>query len=450
MHDTNIINIPFQTPYVRHLGGVEFGLCADLQYFGVKSYGGIRFDVDTGRVEYYDIKHPFEKLPSSFSDMAVKVYHHTKNTIPYIALNASPKFLQGHNVYGTDYVYELVCEMLGVLRDSYPVLWSFLDVQDAHFARIDVTYSARLPTDDMMFEVIDMIGRVKTKYRFPDNKRNIFANTRYWGQAVNRVGYCKMYGKNNEVADTMKSLRRKARADNRQAHYLLDTVFTPELEQFAKNLIRFEATNKKQMLENMGIPSNIWQFMLYQKNNPDCMFKMWKFWFSEIFDSMRGEVSMNLDDNYILDLCKKKLTVYKMNIRQELKRLKFNRLKFPFSCKCYHLINLKNYNFTLAYKSETKALNAYRFYCFLREKGYQHAKEVTNKATFNRTVKLLTDVGVSKAELQSLNGREIKTVPLVELIQIDFANQTPPNYQPVKSRYSGDFDEYLNPLRLVA
>lgn len=139
MHDTNIINIPFQSPYITHLGGVEFGLVADLQYFGVKSYGGIRFDVDTGKVEYYDIKHPFEKLPSSFADMAVKVYHHTKNTIPYIALNASPKFLQGHNVYGTDYVYELVCEMLGVLRDSYPVLWSFLDVQNAYFARIDVS-----------------------------------------------------------------------------------------------------------------------------------------------------------------------------------------------------------------------------------------------------------------------------------------------------------------------
>lgn len=416
MHDTNIINIPFQAPYVRHLGGVEFGLVADLQYFGVKSYGGIRFDVDTGKVEYYDIKHPFEKLPSSFADMAVKVYHHTKNTIPYIALNASPKFLQGHNVYGTDYVYELVCEMLGVMRDSYPVLWSFLDVQNAHFARIDVTYSARLPTDDMMFEVIDMIGRVKTKYRFPDNKRNIFANTRYWGQAVNRVGYCKMYGKNNEVADTMKSLRRKARADNRQAHYLLDTVFTPELEQFAKNLLRFEATNKKQMIENMGMPSNIWQFMLYQKNNPDCMFKMWKFWFAEIFDSMRGEVSMTLDDSEVLRLCKEKLT-------------------------------------TITPKgkiSYTKAMHAYNFYIILRSKGFNNTKQTTNEKTFYRNIKLLVDIGISKAHLQNLNGREIKTVPLIELIQIDFANQTPPNYQPVKSRYSGEFDKYLNPLRIVA
>lgn len=416
MHDTNIINIPFFDTWVRHLGGTDFGLVADLQYFGVKTYGGVRFDVDTGKVEYYDIKHPFEKLPSSFADMAVKVYHHTKNTTPYVALNASPKFLQGHNVYGTDYVYELVCEMLGVLRDSYPVLWSFLDVKNAHFARIDVTYFVRLPTDDMAFEVIDMIGRVKTKYRFPDNKRNIFANTRYWGQAVNRVGYCKMYGKNNEVADTVKSLRRKARAGSRQAQKLLDEVFNDNLEQFAKNLIRFEATNKKQMLENMGIPSNIWQFMLYQKQHPDTNFRMWKFWFSEIFDAMRGEVSVNLDDSEVLKLCKDKLTTITPTGKL----------------------------------SQSKALNAYRFYVFIREKGFVHAKQCTHDRTFQRNLKLLTDIGISKAHLQNLNGREVKTIPLVELIQIDFSNQTPPNYELVKSRYSGEFDSYLNPLRLVA
>lgn len=123
MNDTTILNIPFQKPYIRHLGGVEFGLCTALHHFGVKTYGGVRFNIETGETEFYDLKSPFEKLPSSFADMAVKVYHHTKNCIPYVSLNASPKFLQGHNVYGSDFIYELVCEMLGTFKDCYRRNW---------------------------------------------------------------------------------------------------------------------------------------------------------------------------------------------------------------------------------------------------------------------------------------------------------------------------------------
>lgn len=416
MHDTLIINIPIQKTYVRHLGGVEFGLVADLQYFGIKTCGGIRFDVATGQTEYYDIKSPFDKLPSSFADMAVKFYHHTKNCVPYLAINASPKFLQGHNVFGSDFVYHLVSEMLGVLRDAYPVMYSFLDVANAEFARIDVTYSARLPHDDLMLQVIDMMGRISNNQRKPDAKRNVFANTRYWGIAKSRVGYCKIYGKDNEIADTIKTLRRKARADSTHAKNLLNNVFTHDLEIYAKNLLRLEATNKKEMLVKMGMPSNVWQFIIYQNQNKDALFKLWEYWFNPILESVKGEVMMNIDDTEVLNLCKDKLKVIT-----------------PAGNTSY-----------------TKALNAYRFYVFLKEKGFNHAKDCTNDRTFQRNVKSLIDIGIPRSHLQNLNGRENKIMPLIELIKIDCNNQTPPNYQPAKSRYHGEFDEYLNHLRFVA
>lgn len=446
MHDTLIINIPFNPVYVQHLGGAEFGLIDDLHKFGIRSYCGLRYDPKTGQTDFYDIKSPFEKLPSSFADMAVKVYHHTKNCTPYVSLNASPKFIQGHNVYGTDYVYSLVCEMLGVLHDTYLVLWQFLDIKNAHFARIDVTYFSRLPHDDLMLPIIDMMGRISNNQRKPDPKRNVFANTRYWGVAKNRLGYCKLYGKDNEVADTLKSLRRKARQDNRHAQKLLAQVFIPELEQFAKNLLRFEATIKKDMLVKHGIPPNIWQFMLYQKKHPDCLHKLWQYWFDPILNSMKGEIMTNIDDSEVLELCKEKLTVYAMPLNKQLKRIGFKCQNFLVPTKNY----LSGLSFKIAYKSETQALNAYRFYVFIKQKGYKQAKEVTNKATFNRNVKSLIDIGIPRSHLQNLNGRENKTVSLNTLITFDFSNQTPPNYSLVKSNYHGQFDDNFNHLRFVA
>lgn len=79
MHDTLIINIPIQPMYVTHLGGTEFGIVGDLHMYGIRTYGALRFDPVTGVTDYYDLYHPFEKLPSSFSDMAIKFYHKTKN-----------------------------------------------------------------------------------------------------------------------------------------------------------------------------------------------------------------------------------------------------------------------------------------------------------------------------------------------------------------------------------
>lgn len=417
MHDTLIINIPLQTEFVQHLGGVEWGIRGDLHMYGIRTYGGIRFDIVTGKTEIYDLKSPFESLPSSFESMAVKFYHQTKNCIPFVSLNASPKFLQGHNVYGALNIEQLATEMLGVLKESYPIFWHFLDVAQAEIARVDVTYSTKLPHDDLMPQIIDMVGRVSVGQRKPDATRNVFANTRYWGVAKNRVGYCKLYGKDNEIGDKLKTLRRKARSGSLQAQNLLNDVFNDELEQFAKNLLRFEATNKKDMFVKQGLPTNLWQFIIYQRFNKDCLYKLWEHWFNPILNALEGEIMTNIDDSEVLELCKQKLTVV----------TKTGKV------------------------SQTRAMNAYRFYCFLKDKGFIHAQSVTDRVTFYRNIKALVSIGIPKSHLQNLNGRENKCLPICELIKFDFTKQTPPNYKPPKSRFYGEFDEYLKcRLHLVA
>lgn len=417
MHDSVIVNIPINDLFVRHLAGDEFTIVGDLHMYGVRTHGGLNFDPITGQTTYYDLKSPFESLPSSYENMAFKFYHISKNCVPYVSLNASPKILQGHNVYGSEYIQDLVFEMLGMLKESYPVFWQFLNIEKAEISRIDVTYSTRLPHDDLMNDVIDMIGRISVGQRKPDLKRNVFNNTRYWGVAKNRVGYCKMYGKQNEVGDKVKSLKRKARANNTQAKNLLEQVFTDELESYAKNLLRFEATNKKDMLVKQGIPSNLWQFILYQRTHKDCLFNLWQYWFNPILEAMQGEIMANIDDNEILQLCREKLKTITPSGRE----------------------------------SFTKAMNAYRFYVFVKDKGFIHAKSVTPKSTFNDNIKLLCDIGIPKSHLQNLTAKESKSIQLVELIKFDFSNQCPPNYVPPKSRFSSDFEKYLKPqLQLVA
>ena len=96
-------------------------------------------------------------------------------------------------------------------------------------------------------------------------------------------------------------------------------------------------------------------------------------------------------------------------------------------------------------------MNAYRFYVFVKDKGFVHAKSVTPKSTFNDNIKLLCDIGIPKSHLQNLTAKESKSIQLVELIKFDFSNQCPANYVPPKSRFSSDFEKYLKPqLQLVA
>lgn len=417
MHDTLIINIPINPAFVNHIGGDEWGIVGDLHMYGIRAEGEVRFDPKTQTTTTHDLKHPFEKLPSSYANMAIKFYHRTKNCVPYVSLNASPKFIQGHNLFGTDDISELAFEMIGTLKEIYPGFYLFLDVKNAHISRVDFTYFTRIDHKVSMPEIIDMIGRVSVGQRKPDPSRNKFATTRYWGKANNRNGYCKMYAKDDEIDNEIKSLRTKARNGNRTAENLLKDVFTDGLKDFSQNLLRFEATTKKNELEKQKMPTNLWQFILYQRVKPQASLTLWHKWFDPIMDALYGEVMTNYDDAEVLSICLERLTTI----------TKSGKI------------------------SQTKANHAYRFYCFIKDKGYQHAKEVTDKHTFNRNVKNLVDIGIPKSHLQNLNGRENKSVALCELIRFNFEKQTPDNYTPPKSRFASDFDEFLKPqLQFVA
>ncbi|MFW2150043.1 phage/plasmid replication protein, II/X family [Acinetobacter gyllenbergii] len=71
---------------------------------------------DEGEIKHRVLTHAYSKVPTSFTQMAFK-FHHEGRDFPFVELKASPaKIMQGHNVYGTDWIEQ------GALERYVPVV----------------------------------------------------------------------------------------------------------------------------------------------------------------------------------------------------------------------------------------------------------------------------------------------------------------------------------------
>lgn len=420
MLDTLVINIPINDAYIRHAGGNIFTIAGDVSCYGLRTVGDIRRDMETGEIKCSELKHPFESLPSDYDGMAIKFYDTRNNCPPFMMLKASPKIMQGHNVYGTDNIQHQVFEMMGMLKEHYPAFFCCLNVKKAHISRIDATYSCQISGGgDMLEKTNKAIGNIQVGQRKPNKKRGKDRgyHTNYWGSEDSRVGGCKSYGKFQDFSRGFDKHLKLAEKGDLSSKKLLETVYTQELVEFTRDLLRFESETKKEKLHQLGIPSNVWDFIVYQRKNPDVLQKLWHYWFDPIFSAMQGEIVKDIDDDKVLDLCRLKLMNY----------TKSGRVSY------------------------TKAHNAYNFYKLLKVDGWEKVKERMQPRTFRRDVKALTDIGIPRAFLQSLSEQEGQSVPLVEIVKMDFSKQVPDDYVAPTSRYARDFQEYLKPsLKIVA
>lgn len=420
MLDTLIIHIPIRDEFVRRQGNTFsiIGDVADYQIRAVPTY--LKRDLDTGQVTWGELKHVYEALPSSYSNMAIKFFHITNNCNPYISLNASTKILQGHNIYGGESVKNLASEMLAMLRDHYPVFFAALDVQNASISRIDSTYSVALPSERLIQPCLRFLANISNGQRRNDTDRCDYFNTVYWGGATSRLGGAKAYGKHCDVMREVVQLKRDVMRGSTNAKQKL-TVFTDDLLDWSSKLLRFEATTKRRKLEQLGLPTNLWLFIEHQQNKErDVLARLWQLWFMPIIQAIKGDVTMeSYDDAKIYDLCREKLKTY----------TKSGKLSY------------------------TKANNAFNFYQLLKANGWDDVKARYNSRTFQINVKSLVDIGIPKALLQNLFEQQTKAIPMVELVQFDFNKQCPDGYEPPISSHINDFNHYLPKkpnLRLVA
>lgn len=417
MLDTLIIHIPMRDEFVKQTGNLYsiIGDVADYQIRAVPSY--LKRDLITGEVSYGDLKHPYEALPSSYSNMAIKFNAvNVANTLPYISLSASPKILQGHNIFGGESVKNLASEMLYLLQDYYPAFFACLDVKNASISRIDSTYSVRLESEQLVQPLLRFLSNVSSGQRRNDTDRRDFFNTVYWGGATTRLGNAVAYGKHNDVLREVKDLTKKANSGCTQSAKKLE-IFTPDLIEWSSKLLRFESRTKKRKLEQIGLPTNLWEFIKHQQKNRDVLKTLWRLWFEPIFESLKGEIMQNYDDSEIYDLCIHKLSTV----------TKSGKI------------------------SRTKANNAFNFYKLLKSDGWVAVKERYSNNAFHTAVRSLVEIGIPRALLQNLSQQQNTTIPVVKLLNFDFQNQYPEGYQPPVSSHITYFDMYLKPeLTLVA
>lgn len=399
MIDSVVIHIPMQKQFTKQLGNKHMiiGDVADYALTACTRY--LVRDPVTHEVTHGELYHPFESLPSWHSGVAMKFFDTAMNCLPYVSLNASiAKIGQGHNVYGHDNLYAGVVDMLSVLKDTYPVLWACLDIENARLSRIDITYSAKLPSRNHAEQTRDFLRNVDWG-RLRNNSKNERWNTVYFGGEASRVGVAVVYCKGVELEDERKKLQKQAKQGDLNATKKL-AIFTQELQDYADKLLRFEARCKSRQIEQFGISNNLWDFIAHTFKNKRTLFELWNYKFKPIFDALKGKHMTHADDSDLLNLFTAKLT-------------------------------------------KTQALNAYNFYKRIKQDGFLKVKELHTKATFYRNVKNLIDCGISRSHLQNLHSNDGQIVPIIQLVNIDFANQLPADYNPFISPNLKEFNHFL-------
>lgn len=394
--------IPVYATYVSAIGN-HHTFTGDIRKYGLPAATRHVGLLDDGTTTTGELYHPYESLPSDFTDMAVKFYTNTMNAMPYVEIKASPlKLLQGHNVYGFECMRLAAIHMLGLLVDALPRLMPILDFDNIEVLHLDTTYFIRLPHQNMVQPLLDYMSNVSAGHRKAQLIR--YSNYVTWGSEDGRYIRPKAYGKFEELKSQLNSFQKSADKGCMRSKALVCAMH--DVLQFANAVVRFESRICKTYLAKNGYPTNLWKLIELQQQQPDLLAKLWHVSFDPILSTLKGK-SMNFsDDDQLIEMLRSKLSTVtaKGNI------------------------------------SFTKADNAFKFYCLLRQMGFEAVKRIYKESTFYENLKSLTGSGISRGHLQNLhknpNG---KVIPFVKLVEIKFDEQLPPDYVTPVSKYADIF-----------
>ena len=116
MLDHLYINIPFESSfYSVDPEGRYFFIDVDPYSLEIPLAARAVYKDDEGKEHNSALFHPFERVPTHFTGMAMKVFFDSTYA-PYVQIKASPaKLIQGHNVFGSDSIEQGAMEMIGFL-----------------------------------------------------------------------------------------------------------------------------------------------------------------------------------------------------------------------------------------------------------------------------------------------------------------------------------------------
>ena len=166
-----------------------------------------------------------------------------------LVIDGNPaKFLQGHNVFGSDDLRSLVFDTLITVASNLdaPLCFEVIDRVRAggyRLARVDINYMFELPTlSDVKSWLRAAEFKSKTRHGRPASK----AGTVYWGKHSRRWSI-KGYSKGEEIQGP-------------KSHKLPDSFKDTPLTEFAQNKLRIELTLRAKELEKIGLSSmNSWR-----------------------------------------------------------------------------------------------------------------------------------------------------------------------------------------------
>lgn len=399
------LSIPVLPIFIKKMGDTQIFNGDIRDYHLPAATRHVSRDLD-GNTITGDLYSPYESLPSSYTDMAMKFYTQSRHCPPYVEIKASPlKLLQGHNLYGFESIELGAVEMLGLLGDAYPQLVAILDFANIEVLHLDTTYYTKLPHQSMVQPVLDYLSSCSTGHR--KAKKLAYENYITWGSDTARYLRPKAYGKFEEMKAQMNKLQKSADRGCTRSKKLV--MIMHENLPLANAVVRFEGRVCKTYLTKNFIPgtkqpypTNLWALIKLQKENPKLLTDLWHVVFDPILNTLKGKNMCYADDAEILETLKDELKTY-----------------------------TKSGNV-----SYTKAKNAFQFYNMLRQMGFSKVKDLYSETTFYRNLNALISAGISKAALQNLHkSPEGKVIPVAQICHINFSNQLPSHYVMPTSRY---------------
>lgn len=390
--------IPINIAFVRSLDNHHW-FNGDIRDYGIPAATRHVSKSDDGQTITGDLYHPYESLASDFTDMAMKFYTNTMNTPPYVEIKASPlKLLQGHNVYGFESIELGADQMLGMLIEAFPNLVPILDFERTEVLHLDTTYLFRLPHQNMVQPVLDYMANLASGHR---KARQIkYENYITWGNDGASVRP-KAYGKFEEVKSQLNKIQKQADKGCQRSKALVCAMH--DALPFANAVLRLEARICKTYMTKNGYPTNLFELIKLQHEQPELLLRLWHVAFDPILDTMKGKYMNFSSDGEILDLLKSKLVTYTKTGKP----------------------------------SYTKAMNAMKFYSLVRQMGLQATQKIYSKAQFHKCINSLLECEISKSHLQNLaknpNG---KVIPFVRMFELKMCDQLPQHYQLPVSQYT--------------
>jgi len=354
----------------------------------------------------------WDTISSGISGVAVGFFPHGNgfHHWPHVRIKASPaKILQGHNVFGSECLKQGTAQMWAMFAQAFKKIHAHLDIDNARVRFTDSTYSARISDffSKKVFRLFESLATAKQK-----------VNTNYMDDGYLQLGQgseyqrAKIYRKYQEVIDDLRD------ATKRRNQARIDILSDQRLQDFARELHRFEATTGHRKFEDLGIPTRLVEFIKFADwfqsvhKIPLCRY-LWGLAFNPLFDQIEGHTMKNVDDSHV-----------KLKIDAKFIRTKEN------GKVCKRLAN-----------------KIFETYERILIRGYDQLVSENNSAFF-RNVKHLEEIGLSRAFLKSLDPQRPteNIVPFVQLIKIDFSNQRPEWFVEPRAGFSEDFRQ----LRLVS